>query len=51
MPTVIRRKLARGRKPPRKAVSVRRAKVPAFVLSAGEIARINGAQESLGPHT
>lgn len=47
MPTAIRHKPTSVRKAPRKAVPVRRAKVPALVLSEAEIARINGAQESL----
>jgi hypothetical protein len=47
MPTAIRRKSVRLRKAPRKTVPAHRAKVPAFILSEAEIARINGAQESL----
>jgi len=47
MPTAIRRKSVRLRKATRKAVPVRRVKVQELVLSEGEIARINGAQESL----
>ncbi len=47
MSTTVRRKSVRLRKAPRKAVSARRAKEPAFVLTEGEIERINGAQESL----
>lgn len=47
MPTTIHRKPARLRKAVRKAPSPRRAKGWALVLSEAEIARINGAQESL----
>jgi hypothetical protein len=51
MPTAVRRKPARLRKASRKAASARRAKAQVFILSEGEIARINGAQESLASPT
>lgn len=47
MPTVTRRKSTRFRKVRSKSLPVRRAKLQALVLSEAEIARINGAQESL----
>ena len=53
MATLVRRKSRRLRKGVRKvAVSrPRRAKTQEFVLSAGEVDRINGALESLGSAT
>jgi hypothetical protein len=48
MPTATLRKPTRLRKVARKAAPVRRTRKAALVLSEAEIARINGAQESLG---
>jgi len=48
MSTATLRKSTRLRRVSRKAVPARRTKRAAFVLSEAEIARINGAQVSLG---
>ncbi len=47
MPTIARPKPTRLRKARPKVIRLRAVKKPRFVLSEAEIARINGAEESL----